>query len=128
MPPNNNTNLGGNTQLSLEERVNAMPPGLTEIFVFTSSHLGSSCFWQLKSLLEDNGHVTEPLFLSLETISMEYLFQEERFTKSANWGRAILTVSRITVFFALHIQFSQKKKLIPVFPGPANTFMTSYSN
>lgn len=107
-----------------------MPPGLIEIFVFTSSHLGSLYFWQVKSLLEDNGRVTEPLFLSLETISMEHLFQEERFTKSANWGRAILTESRITVFLVLHTQFSQKKKntLIPVFPGPANTFMTSYSN
>ena len=60
---------------------------------------------------------------------MEYLFQEDRFTKSANWGWGILIVSWITVFFVLHIQFSQKKnKLIPVFPGLANTFMTSYSN
>lgn len=85
-----------------------MPSRLIEIFVLTSSHLGSSYFGQLKSLQEDSAHVTEPLFLFLETMIMENLLQEERFTKSANWGRGTLVVSWIAAFFVLHIQFSQK--------------------
>ena len=85
-----------------------MPSKLIEIFVLTSSRLGNSYFGQLKSLREDSIHVTEPLFLFLETMIMENLLQVERFTKSANWGRGTLIVSWIAAFFVLHIQFSQK--------------------